>query len=96
MISTFFKSQKYYKYISGVELIQILQDNKLSNKQKKVFVEYILNYKNYKIQILDIFKIKISKHKLSYKKIWKIDDLIIDYSTSDELLHHLIEPVQAA
>ena len=96
-----FRSYEYYIYVSGIELVQMFKQNKLSNKQKKKFIKYILNYKSYKIQMLDILKIKIKikkKYLISYKVKWIIDDVIINDSnyTNNSLICNLIKPVVGA
>ena len=48
-------------YLSGLELVQLLHQNKLSKQQISCIIEYIQNYPNYKIQIVDVFKILLEK-----------------------------------
>lgn len=96
MFCKFISSYKYNIYLSGVELVQLNNKKKISKKNKKKLIDYILNYPNYKIEVLDIFKIEISKKRFSYKQNWKIKDLIIDYSNSLKLISYFKEPVKAA
>ena len=58
-----FKSYEYYIFVSGIELIQMFKQNKLSDKQKSGVIKYILNYKSYKIQMLDVLQIKVKRKR---------------------------------
>jgi len=95
-----FKSYEYYIFVSGIELIQMFKQNKLSDKQKSGVIKYILNYKSYKIQMLDVLQIKVKRKRkfLSLKVIWTVDDVIINGSnyTNNSLICHLINPVVGA
>ena len=96
MFCKFISSYKYNIYLSGLELVQLHHQKKINKKNKKILIDYILNYPNYKIEVLDIFKIEISKKRFSYKQNWEIKDLIIDYSNSLKLISYFKEPVKAA
>jgi hypothetical protein len=96
MFYKFIRSYKYNLYLSGLELVQLHHQNKINERNKKILIDYILNYPNYNIEVLDILKIEMSKKRFSYKQNWKIKDLIIDYSNSLKLISYFKEPVKGA
>ena len=85
-------------YLSGLELVQLLHQNKLSKQQISCIIEYIKNYPNYKIQVVDVFKILLKKKKffIFTKEKWIIEDIIIHYANSILLLPFFVNPVLAA
>lgn len=94
----FFRCKDNVIYLSGFELVQLLHQNKLSKKQISYIIEYIQKYPNYKIQVLDVFKILLKKKKyfIFAKEKWIIEDIIINYTNSILLLPFFVNPVIAA